>query len=636
MDYNRSAKEVLAAVGGSENIVSAAHCATRLRLVIADNSKLNKEELDNIDSVKGVFEAQGQLQIIFGTGTVNKVYDEFIALGGIKAASKEEVKAVAASKINIFQRLIKVLGDIFVPIIPAIVASGFLMGLMNGLDFMVKNNLLNIDTNSSIYVFASLFSNIAYIFLPILIGFSAAKVFGGNQYLGAVIGMIMIHPSLQNAWAVATEGVATHQSVWFGLYKIEMVGYQGHVIPIMISVWIMCLIEKKLHKVIPAMFDLFVTPLVSVFVTGYLALSLIGPVFVFLENGLINGVQLLISIPFGIGSFIMGLLYAPTVVMGIHHMYTIIDLGQIATYGVTFWLPLASAVNIAQGAAALAVGVKTKDTKLRSLCYPSGFSALLGITEPAIFGVNLRYIRPFIAGCLGGAIGAVFASITGLGATGTGVTGVFGILLFLDRPLIYVILFIISFVAAFVISWIITPSSLIDAKVNKENAAEETVIKNDIKSENTLEEGVVLSPLKGNIVSMEETNDPTFIAGILGKGVAIIPSEGMVYAPNDGVIVAVMDHAIGIKLDNGPEIIVHVGINTVELGGKHYTAKVKNGDRVKRGEKLLEFDIEAIKEEGYRIVTPVIITNSFEYGDVEVSENKPINVGDEIMRVKNA
>ena len=636
MDYNRSAKEVLAAVGGSENIVSAAHCATRLRLVIVDNSKLNKEELDNIDSVKGVFEAQGQLQIIFGTGTVNKVYDEFIALSGIKAASKEEVKAMAASKINIFQRLIKVLGDIFVPIIPAIVASGFLMGLMNGLDFMVKNNLLNIDTNSSIYVFASLFSNIAYIFLPILIGFSAAKVFGGNQYLGAVIGMIMIHPSLQNAWAVATEGVATHQSVWFGLYKIEMVGYQGHVIPIMISVWIMCLIEKKLHKVIPAMFDLFVTPLVSVFVTGYLALSLIGPVFVFLENGLINGVQLLISIPFGIGSFIMGLLYAPTVVMGIHHMYTIIDLGQIATYGVTFWLPLASAVNIAQGAAALAVGVKTKDTKLRSLCYPSGFSALLGITEPAIFGVNLRYIRPFIAGCLGGAIGAVFASITGLGATGTGVTGVFGILLFLDRPLIYVILFIISFVAAFVISWIITPSSLIDAKVNKENAAEETVIKNDIKSENTLEEGVVLSPLKGNIVSMEETNDPTFIAGILGKGVAIIPSEGMVYAPNDGVIVAVMGHAIGIKLDNGPEIIVHVGINTVELGGKHYTAKVKNGDRVKRGDELLEFDIEAIKEEGYQIVTPVIITNSFEYSDVEISGNKPINVGDEIMRARNA
>lgn len=633
MDYNKSAKEVLEAVGGSENIVSAAHCATRLRLVIADNSKANKEVLDNIDGVKGVFEAQGQLQIIFGTGVVNRVYEEFISLGGIKAASKEEVKAAAASKSNIFQRLIKVLGDIFVPIIPAIVASGFLMGLMNGLDFMVNNNLLNIDTHSSIYVFANLFSNIAYVFLPILIGFSAAKVFGGNQYLGAVIGMIMIHPNLQNAWTVATEGVLSTQSVWFGLYDIKMVGYQGHVIPIMISVWIMSIIEKKLHKVVPAMFDLFVTPLVSVFVTGYLALSLIGPVFVTIENAVINGVQLLIALPFGIGSFIMGILYAPTVVMGIHHMYTIIDLGQIATYGVTYWLPLASAVNIAQGAACLAVGVKTKDTKIRSLCYPSGFSALLGITEPAIFGVNLRYLRPFIAGCIGGAIGAVFASITGLGATGTGVTGIFGILLFLDKPFMYVILFVISFASAFAISWIITPSSMIDAKLEKKEENKEKV-KEEV--ENSLEEGLVTSPLKGEIVSMEETNDPTFIAGVLGKGIAIIPSEGMVYAPNSGTIVAVMGHAVGIKLDNGPELIVHVGVNTVELGGKHYSAKVKTGDRVKRGDELLGFDIEAIKAAGYPIVTPVIITNSFEYADVELSDNKPINVGDEIMRAKNA
>lgn len=633
MDYNKSAKEVLEAVGGSENIVSAAHCATRLRLVIADNSKANKEVLDNIDGVKGVFEAQGQLQIIFGTGVVNRVYEEFISLGGIKAASKEEVKAAAASKSNIFQRLIKVLGDIFVPIIPAIVASGFLMGLMNGLDFMVNNNLLNIDTHSSIYVFANLFSNIAYVFLPILIGFSAAKVFGGNQYLGAVIGMIMIHPNLQNAWTVATEGVLSTQSVWFGLYDIKMVGYQGHVIPIMISVWIMSIIEKKLHKVVPAMFDLFVTPLVSVFVTGYLALSLIGPVFVTIENAVINGVQLLIALPFGIGSFIMGILYAPTVVMGIHHMYTIIDLGQIATYGVTYWLPLASAVNIAQGAACLAVGVKTKDTKIRSLCYPSGFSALLGITEPAIFGVNLRYLRPFIAGCIGGAIGAVFASITGLGATGTGVTGIFGILLFLDKPFMYVLLFVISFASAFAISWIITPSSMIDAKLEKKEENKEKV-KEEV--ENSLEEGLVTSPLKGEIVSMEETNDPTFIAGVLGKGLAIIPSEGMVYAPNSGTIVAVMGHAVGIKLDNGPELIVHVGVNTVELGGKHYSAKVKTGDRVKRGDELLGFDIEAIKAAGYPIVTPVIITNSFEYADVELSDNKPINVGDEIMRAKNA
>lgn len=260
---------------------------------------------------------------------MNKVYDEFTALAGITGASKEEVKQAAASKAPWYQRAIKTLGDIFVPIIPAIVASGFLMGIMEALNFMVNNGFLNIDTSGSIYVFAQLFSNTAYTFLPILIAFSAAKVFGGNQFLGAVIGMIMIHPNLQNAWTVASEGVQTYQSVFGGLYKIPLVGYQGHVIPVIIAVWLMCQIEKRLHKVVPAMIDLFVTPLVSVFVTGYLTLAVIGPIFTTLEDGIINGVQALIQLPFGIGSFIMGGLYAVTVVAGIHHMYTLIDLGQL-------------------------------------------------------------------------------------------------------------------------------------------------------------------------------------------------------------------------------------------------------------------------------------------------------------------
>ena len=256
MDYKKAAQQVLDNIGGASNIVSAAHCATRLRLVIADNSKVNKKELENAEGAKGVFEAQGQLQIIFGTGIVNKVYDEFTALAGITGASKEEVKQAAASKAPWYQRAIKTLGDIFVPIIPAIVASGFLMGIMEALNFMVNNGFLNIDTSGSIYVFAQLFSNTAYTFLPILIAFSAAKVFGGNQFLGAVIGMIMIHPNLQNAWTVASEGVQTYQSVFGGLYKIPLVGYQGHVIPVIIAVWLMCQIEKRLHKVVPAMIDL--------------------------------------------------------------------------------------------------------------------------------------------------------------------------------------------------------------------------------------------------------------------------------------------------------------------------------------------------------------------------------------------
>ena len=644
MDYQKSAKEVLQAIGGADNIVSAAHCATRLRLVIADNSKVEKKTLENIDGVKGVFEAQGQLQIIFGTGEVNKVYEQFIKLGNIGASSTEELKKQAAKQGNIFQYMIKILGDIFVPIIPAIVASVFLMGIMNLLDFMVNNNFLNIDTSSSLYVFANLFSNTAYVFLPILIGFSAAKVFGGNPFLGAVMGMIMIHPNLQNAWTLAEQGVQSMQPVFFGLYSIEMVGYQGHVIPIIISVWVMSEIEKRLHKVVPAMLDLFVTPLVSIFIAGYLALSIIGPVFVKLENGILDGVQYLIGMPFGIGSFVMGIFYAPTVVMGIHHMYTTIDLGQIGKFGVTYWLPLASACNIAQGAACLAVGLKARDPKIKSLGLPASLSAFLGITEPALFGVNLRFFRPFIAGCIGGAAGAVYASLTHIGATGTGVTGIFGILLFLDYPLHYIVLFILSSAVAFVIAWLITPGKVIDAGLEEVESSKKTQVKDDKEEVNVNTEKaeeakqvspIISSPLKGTVVDMEETNDPTFIAGILGKGIAVVPSEGVVYAPDDAEIVTLMGHAVAFRLNNGAEMIVHVGINTVTLEGKHYEALVKVGDKVKKGDKLLKFDIEAIKKEGYPIITPVIVTNTFEFKniDIKAKTDTKVDLDDQIFEV---
>ncbi len=453
MDYRKVAEEIYEKVGKKENLVSAAHCATRLRLVLADNDKCDAKAVEEIDGVKGVFSASGQLQIILGTGTVNKVYDEFLDVSGLTAASKEDAKAAAAAKQPIYKRAIKTLGDIFVPIIPAIVASGFLMGIMEALNFMVNNGFLNINTSGSIFVFANLFANTAYVFLPILIAYSAAKVFGGNPYLGAVIGMLMIHPDLQNAWTVATEGVLRTQKVWFGLYEVDLVGYQGHVIPVIIAVFVMCMIEKKLHKIVPAMFDLFVTPLVSVFVTGYLTYSIIGPVFVTIENGIIGGVQQLIALPFGIGSFLMGGLYSLTVVAGVHHMYTVIDVGQLGLYGMTYWLPLASAANIAQGAATLAVALKTRNQRTKSMAVPSAMSCFMGITEPAIFGVNLRFFKPFICGAVGGACGALYASIMGLGATGTGVTGIFGLLLCLHDPINYIVMFVISAAVAFVLTW---------------------------------------------------------------------------------------------------------------------------------------------------------------------------------------
>ena len=645
MDYRKSAQDILDQVGGSANIVSAAHCATRLRLVIADNSRANKEAIENIDGVKGVFEASGQLQIILGTGTVNKVFDEFISIAGITASSKAEAKEAAAQKQNIFMRAIKLLGDIFVPIIPAIVASGFLMGIMNSLDFMINNGFISMDTSSSIYVFANLFSNTAYTFLQILIAFSAAKAFGANPYLG--IGMIMINPSLQNAYTVATEGVQQTQSVFFGLYDIDMVGYQGHVIPVVIAVWVLSVIEKKLHKIVPEVLDLFVTPLVSVFVTGYLTLSIIGPVFVWAENAVLGGIQWLLTLPLGIGSLIMGGLYAPTVVTGIHQMYTAIDIGQIAQYGVTYWLPLASAANVAQGAAALAVALKSKDKKIKSLALPSSLSAFMGITEPAIFGVNLRFFKPFIAGCIGGGCGALYASLVHLGAKGTGVTGIFGILLCLEQPVQYVIEMAIAVGVAFVVSFIVYKDQKPKAETmgieggkapesaDRSVSGAEDGAAQPAEKQAPSEEGVN-SPVNGRILPLSEVSDETFASEMLGTTVAVEPEDGKITAPCDGTVINVFDtgHAVCIATKSGGELLIHIGVDTVKLGGKGFKRKVADGDQIHAGDVLIEADLDTIREAGYPATTMVILTNADQYSEVLKTEPGPVKNNMVIMKLK--
>ena len=645
MDYGKTAKEILEKVGGSKNIVSAAHCATRLRLVIADNNKADKGALENIEGVKGVFEASGQLQIILGTGTVNKVFDQFIAIAGITASTKAEAKAAAAKQQNVFMRAIKLLGDIFVPIIPAIVASGFLMGIMNSLDFMINNGFINMDTSSSIYVFASLFSNTAYTFLQILIAFSAAKAFGANPYLGAVIGMIMINPSLQNAYTVATDGVLQTQSVFFGLYDIDMVGYQGHVIPVVIAVWLLSVIEKKLHKVVPEVLDLFVTPLVSVFVTGYLTLAIIGPIFVWAENAILNAIQWMLTLPFGLGSLVMGALYAPTVVTGIHQMYTAIDIGPIAQSGVTYWLPLASAANIAQGAAALAVALKSKDKKVKSLALPSSLSAFMGITEPAIFGVNLRFFKPFIAGCIGGGCGALYASIVHLGAKGTGVTGIFGILLCLDEPVQYFIEMVIAVGVAFVISFLLykdqKPAPAVEN--GSQGSGDQTEERKEILGETSdkeageeVKEETLVSPVKGKVVPLTEVSDETFASEMLGTTVAVEPSEGKITAPCDGQVSNIFEtgHAVCLTTKAGGELLIHVGIDTVKLDGKGFTKKVSDGDMVRKGDVLIEADLEVIKAAGYPATTMVILTNPEDFSTVEKAEPGETDGDSPVMKLE--
>ena len=622
MDYKKVAQEIYDKVGRRENLVSAAHCATRLRLVLVDNAKCDAKAVEEIEGVKGVFSASGQLQIILGTGVVNKVYDEFIAISGLSAATKDEVKAAAAARQNPFKRAIKTLGDIFVPIIPAIVASGFLMGIMEALNFMVNNNFLNIDTSGSIYVFANLFSNTAYTFLPILIAYSAAKAFGGNPYLGAVIGMMMIHPDLQNAWTVATEGVQRTQSVWFGLYSVDLVGYQGHVIPVIIAVWVMCFLEKRLHKIVPAMFDLFVTPLVSVFVTGYLTFSIIGPIFVTIENGIIGGIQTLLTLPLGLGSLIMGGLYSTTVVAGIHHMYTVIDMGQLSMYGVTYWLPLASAANMAQGAATLAVALKSRNGKTKAMALPSAFSCFMGITEPAIFGVNLRFFKPFVCGAIGGAVGAMYASLVHLGASGTGVTGIFGLLLCLQHPLEYIIMAAISIGVAFVLTWLFgykdpQPEQPQQAVTGKTEAPKADTPKAETV---TCQPGTVYAPVSGTAVPSEQIPDETFATGVLGRGVGIQPEEGVIVAPFDGEISSATDthHAVGITSPDGMELLIHVGVDTVDMKGDGFDCFVQAGQKVKAGDRLITFDRAKIAAAGHPDMVAVLLTNADDYKELKV------------------
>ena len=634
MDYAKCAKEIFDTVGGRSNLVSAAHCATRLRLVTVDNSKIDMKKLENIDGVKGVFSNNGQLQLIIGTGTVNKVYDEFLKASGMTAATKEEVKAAAAAKQPVFKRMIKALGDVFVPILPAIVASGLMMGLVEAL-----GKAMPAFAGSDWYGILDLFANTAFTFLPILIAVSAARVFGGNIFLGAVIGMIMIHPNLINAWSVASMDAADIP-VWhlFG-FSIRQVGYQGHVIPVIIAVWIMCKLENWLHKHVPEMIDLFVTPLCTVLITGFLTIGLIGPVFSTAETYVLEFASCIITVGHGIGAMIMGAIYPLTVVCGIHHMYNVIEAGMLASDGLNIWMPIASAANFAQGAACLAVGLKARNYKTKSISIPSALSAALGITEPAIFGVNLRFGKPFIMGCLGGACGALFASITSLGATGTGVTGIFGILLCLNNPVGYILMFVIAFGVAFVLTWMFGYKDEVQETAEKNIEAEKkSDAPAEIAQEKTSETGAqtLYSPLEGTAIPLSEVKDATFASEVLGKGMAVIPSKGEVKAPCDATVSTIFDtkHAIGLATESGLELLIHIGVDTVELGGKFYTAHVKDGDVVKKGQTLISFDMDAIKAAGYDVTTPLIVTNTDDYEEVKMLAEGTVNNGSEVLEVK--
>lgn len=629
MDYRKCAQDIFSHLGGRDNLVSAAHCATRLRLVTVDNEKVDMKALEEVDGVKGVFSSNGQLQLIIGTGTVNKVYEEFLSISGMNAATKEDVKAAAAKKQPLIKRMVKSLGDVFVPILPAIVASGLMMGLVEALGKAIPS-----FASTDWYGILDMFANTAFVFLPILIAISAAKVFGGNIYLGAVIGMIMIHTNLINAWAVSSINTADIP-VWHILcFDIKQVGYQGHVIPVIIGVWLMCKIEKWLHKHVPEMIDLFVTPLCTVLITGFLVMAIIGPIFSTAETGILTFAKWLITVGHGVGAFAMGGLYPLTVVCGIHHMYNVIEAGMLSVPGgLNTWMPIASAANFAQGAACLAVGIKAKNAKTKAVAIPSALSAALGITEPAIFGVNLRFVKPLIFGIIGGACGACLGAIFHIGATSYGVTGIPGFLITLDYPIQYAIILVVAFAISFILTMLFWKED-VDSKGKSKKDSKETLKENDIKLYKT-EAFCIYSPIEGEVIAMKDIKDETFAQGVLGEGVGIVPKSGEVVAPFNGKVTTIFDtkHAIGILSDDGVEMLIHVGINTVELNGKYFEAFVKDDDIVKAGQTLVKFDIEGIKNSGYDITTAVLITNMDDLEDKNLSIKNMGNVNkmDEII-----
>ena len=622
--YVKAAQDILACMGGKDNIASAAHCATRLRLVLKDESLINKDALENVELVKGNFNNGGQFQIILGTGIVNNVYAEFIKMANITEMTKEELKKQAAKKMNPLQKLLKTLADVFVPILPALVASGLLMGINNILTaqgMFVEGKSL-VEAFPKIKDFAemvNLFSNAGFTFLPVLIGFSAAKIFGGTPILGAVIGAIMIHPDLMNGYSYGQallDGTVPYWNI-FGL-SVAKVGYQGTVLPVIASAFCLSFVEKKLRKIVPAMLDNIVTPLLSVLIAGAMTFLFIGPVMRGLGDAMTNAVMWLFFDLGSVGGLIYGVTYPLLVITGMHHSLVTAEtqiLANIGTLGGSPTFAVVAAANCAQGAAALAVMFRMKnDPKMKSLASASGISSLLGITEPAIFGVNLKLRYPFYGALIGGGIGAAYATLVKVLSVSQGPCGVIGVICIRpDCMLQFMVSMVIAVVCAFAATMLLG-----GVFGKKEKAAAENHKQKPAKDMHEIEdkaEKVIFAPIQGNVIPRENIPDETFASGVLGDGVGIEPETGEVVAPFDGEISSVTKtrHAIGITGPGGMELLIHVGVDTVKMDGDGFAVFVSEGDKVRAGQRLMTFDISKIKAAGYSTTSAVLLTNSDDY-----------------------
>ena len=631
MENKDIAKAVIEAIGGRDNVSSVAHCATRLRVMVKDEAKIDKDRVENLEKVQGAFFNSGQYQIIFGTGTVNKIYDEVVALG-LPTSSTGEQKAEAAKKGNWFQRAVRTFGDVFVPILPAIVATGLFMGIRGAINNDTILGLFGTTSKafaaSDFYTYTVVLTDTAFAFFPALISWSAFRVFGGNPVIGIVLGLMLVNTALPNAWDVASG--AAKPIMFFGF--IPVVGYQNSVLPAFFIGLLGAKLEKWLHKKIPDVLDLLVVPFLTFLVMSVLGLFVIGPIFHSLENVILAATKAILALPFGLAGLILGGVHQLIVVTGVHHIFNLLEAQLIANEGKDAFNAIITAAMTAQAGATLAVGVKTKSKKLKALAFPAALSAGLGITEPAIFGVNLRYGKPFVLGLVAGAAGGWLASILGLAGTGFGITIIPGTLLYLNGQVLqYIFMVLVTTGLGFGLTYVFGYK---DAEEEVTEAKE--VVEANEAAAPVLSDETIVSPIVGQMVDLKDVNDPVFSSGAMGQGVAVKPSEGVVYAPADAevTIAFATGHAYGLKTANGAEILIHVGIDTVSMNGDGFDQKVAQGDKVKAGDVLGTFDAAKIAAAGLDDTTMVIITNTADYASVTPVAEGTVAKGDAVIELK--
>lgn len=620
----KNVEDIVQAIGGKENIEVATHCVTRLRFSLYDESKVDSEALERNELVKGQFSSQGQFQIVIGPGTVDKVYDEMIQITGGSRSSKDEVKSAAARKQNPLQRAIKTLADIFIPILPAIVTAGLLLGINNILTgpgiFFDSQSLVDVyPAWKDIAAIINTIASTAFTFLPALIGWAAVTRFGGSPLLGIVLGLILVHPDLLSAYNYASASTEGTVPTWnlFG-WHLEKIGYQGQVLPVLVSAYILASLEKFLNRRVHDSIKLLVVAPVTLLITGFLAFTIIGPVTFGIANAITSGLIYVFDHFALLGGLIYGGFYALLVITGMHHTFLAVDVQLIGSEGGTFLWPMLALSNIAQGAAALAMMFVVREQKAKGLAATSSVSAFLGVTEPAIFGVNIRYRYPFIFGMIGSAIAGMLLTVNQVRASSIGVGGIPGFLsIFPNQWGVFfigmAIVLIVPFVATVLYGRSVVGRSDKNSTKNDSSTSSGIADLNTHPSVQGSQESVnileLISPLSGTAVSLEQVPDPAFAEKQMGEGIAIEPSEGKVYAPFDATVAHVIKskHALILEHASGVQILIHVGINTVALKGSGFTTHKNIGDKVQAGELLLEFDMEAIRAAGYPMITPIII-----------------------------